>query len=109
MISPRALVKGNPARAKFAAENFRKLQAPHSALVCGTMCGMHVFAGFVDKFFGHFRPEIRYGTLPRGSQNFYKMLVLPFDTKFSTRHVVFDSSGEIPDSKITHQHTHSPD
>ena len=32
------------------------------------------FAGFVDKFFGHFRPEIPYGALPRGSQNSYKML-----------------------------------
>ena len=53
---------------------FRKLQAPRSALVCGTACGMYAFAGFVDKVFGHFRPEIRYGALPRGSRNLYKML-----------------------------------
>ena len=53
---------------------FRKLQAPRRALVCGETCGMHLFAGFVDKFFGHFRPEIRYGTLPRESRNLYKML-----------------------------------
>ena len=47
--------------------------SPHLR-VCGATCGMHVFAGFVDKFFGHFRPEIRYGALPRGSRNLYKML-----------------------------------
>ena len=52
---------------------FRKLQAPHSALVCGATCGMHVFAGFVDKFFRHFRSEIRYGALPRESRNLCKM------------------------------------
>ena len=53
---------------------FRKLQAPRSALVCGATCGMHVFAGFVDKFFGHFRPEIGYGARQSGSRNLYKML-----------------------------------
>ena len=42
---------------------FRKLQAPRSAAVCGVTCGMHVFAGFVDKIFVHFRPAIRYGTM----------------------------------------------
>ena len=36
--------------------------------------GMHVFAGFVDKFFGHFRPEIGYGARQSGSWNLYKML-----------------------------------
>ena len=51
---------------------FRKLQAPRSALVCGATCGMHVFAGFVDKFFGHFRPEIGYGARQSGSRNLYK-------------------------------------
>ena len=53
---------------------FRKLQAPRSALVCGATCGMHVFAGFVDKFFGHFRLEIGYGVRQGGSRNLYKML-----------------------------------
>ena len=53
---------------------FRKLQAPRSALVCGATCGMHVFAGFVDKFFGHFRPEIGHGARQSGSRNLYKML-----------------------------------
>ena len=53
---------------------FRKLQAIRSAPVCGATCGIHVFAGFVDKLFGHFRPAIRYGTLPRGWQNLYEML-----------------------------------
>ena len=53
---------------------FRKLQAPRSALVCGATCGMHVFAGFVDKFFGHFRPEIGYSARQSGSRNLYKML-----------------------------------
>ena len=53
---------------------FRKLQAPRSALVGGATCGMDVFAGFVDNCFGHFRPEIRYGALPRGLRNLYKML-----------------------------------
>ena len=52
---------------------FRKLQAPRSALVCGATCSMHVFAGCVDNFFGHFTPEIRHGALPRGSRNLYKM------------------------------------
>ena len=31
-------------------------------------------AGFVDKFFGHFRPEIGYGARQSGSRNLYKML-----------------------------------
>ena len=53
---------------------FRKLQAPRSALVGGATCGMHVFPGFVDKFFGHFRPEIGYGARQSGSRNLYKML-----------------------------------
>ena len=53
---------------------FRKLQAPRSALVCGATCGMHVFAGFVDKFFGHFRPEIGYSARQSASRNLYKML-----------------------------------
>ena len=43
-------------------------------MVCGATCGMHVFAGFVDKFFGHFRPEIGYGARQSGSRNLYKML-----------------------------------
>ena len=106
---------------------FRKLQAPRSALVCGATCGMHVFANFVDKFFGLFRPEIRYGALDRGSWNWYKMLLihsssiwhkafdppnvtqyihLPFDTKLSTRHAGRQlQSDEIPDSKFTHRYT----
>ena len=50
------------------------MQAPRSALVCGATCGMHVFAGFVDKFFGHFIPEIGYGARQSGSRNLYKML-----------------------------------
>ena len=33
-----------------------------------------VFAGFVDKFFGHFRPEIGYGARQSESRNLYKML-----------------------------------
>ena len=53
---------------------FRKLQAPRSALVCGATCGMHVFASFVDKFFGHFRPEIGYDARQSGSRNLYLML-----------------------------------
>ena len=69
---------------------FRKLQAPRSALVCGATCGMHVFAGFVDKFFGHFRPEIGYGARQSGSRNLYKMLPIYSSSiwqKLSTRHV----------------------
>ena len=53
---------------------FPKVTSPRSALVYGATCGMHVFPGFVDNFFGHFRPEIGYGALPRGSRNSYKML-----------------------------------
>ena len=53
---------------------FGKLQASRSVLVGGPTCGMHVFDGFFDNFFGHFRPAIRYGALPRGSHNLYKML-----------------------------------
>ena len=69
---------------------FRKLQAPRSALVCGATCGMHVFAGFVDKIFGHFRPEIGYGARQSGSRNLYKMLPIYSSSiwqKLSTRHV----------------------
>ena len=87
---------------------FRKLQAPRSALVCGATCDMHVFAGFVDNFFGHFRPVIRYGTLLRGSQDFYQCyqyIHLPFDTKLSTRHAGCQlRSDEFRDSKITDRH-----
>ena len=68
---------------------FRKLQTPRSALVCGTTYGMHVFASFVDIFFGHFRPKIGYGALPRGSRNLYKML--PIYTS-SIWHKAFDPS-----------------
>ena len=67
----------------------RTLQAPHSAPVCGTTCGMHVSAGF-DKIFGHFRPEIRYGTLPRGSRDLYEMLPMYSYSiwhKLSTHHI----------------------
>ena len=52
---------------------FRKLQAPPSVLVCGATCSMHVFDGFVYKFFGHFSPAICYGAPPRGSRNIHKM------------------------------------
>ena len=72
---------------------FRKLQAPHSSLVCGATCGMDVFAGFVDKFFGHFRPEIRYRALPHGSQNVYKMLPI---YSSSIWHKAFDPPGWKP-------------
>ena len=72
---------------------FRKLQAPRSALVCGAPCGMHVFAGSVDKFFGHFRPEIRYGALPRGSRNSYIMLPI---YSSSIWHKAFDPSRRTP-------------
>ena len=76
---------------------FRKLQAPRSALtlVCGATCGMHVFDVFVDKFFGHFRLEIRYGTLPRGSQNAYKMLPT---YSSSIWHKAFDPPRRVPAS-----------
>ena len=53
---------------------FPKLQAPHSVPVCGATCGMHMFVGFVDKISEHFRPAIRYGTLPNGSRDLYEML-----------------------------------
>ena len=46
---------------------------------------MHVFADFVDNFFGHFRPAIRYGTLPRGSRiltKCYQYIHLRSDTNF---------------------------
>ena len=66
---------------------FRKLQALRSALGCGKTCGMHVFADFVDKFFGHLRHAIRYGhgNLPRGSQiltKCYQYIHLRSDTNF---------------------------
>ena len=47
-----------------------------------------MFAGFVEIFFGHFRPEIRYGALPRGSQNLHKTLPI---YSSSIRHKPFDS------------------
>ena len=53
---------------------FRELQAPRSLLVCGVTCGNARVRWLCWQFFGHFMPEIRYGTLPRGSQNSYKML-----------------------------------
>ena len=40
-----------------------------------------------DKFFGHFRPEIRYGAMPRGSQNLHKTLPI---YSSSIRHKPFD-------------------
>ena len=87
-----------------------KLQDPRSALLCGAICGMHVFTGFVDNLFRHFRPEICHGTLPRRSRFFfYKMLPIysfSIDPKLSTRHAGCQVlPGEIPNSKITHQHT----
>ena len=39
------------------------VQAARSAPVYGTTCCMHVFAGFINKIFGHFRPAIHYHTL----------------------------------------------
>ena len=53
---------------------FPKLQPPRSVPVCGPTSGMHMFAGFVDKICGHFRPAICYGTLPRRSGDLYEML-----------------------------------
>ena len=89
--------------------HFWKLQAPRSALLCGATCGMHVFAGFVDNFFGHFMPAIRYGNLPRGSRNLYKMLPI---YSSSIWHKTFDTPSRVsatiwrnPGSKITHQLT----
>ena len=80
---------------------------------------MHVFAGFVDNFFGHFRPEIRYGVLPRVSRNSYKLLPIYLSSILTQNFRPATSSGhlqsdEIPDSKITHRYTaanqvHAPD
>ena len=49
-----------------------KLQPPRSVPVCG----MRVFAGFVVKIFGHFRPAIRYGSPmdPFGSRDLHDLL-----------------------------------
>ena len=72
---------------------FRKLQAPRSALFCGTTCGMHMFTGFVENFFGHFRPEIHYGAVPRGSRNLHKMLPI---YSSSIWHKAFDPRRRTP-------------
>ena len=49
---------------RFMQHNFLFLKVARPS-----MCSMHVFAGFVDNFFRHFRPEICCGTQPRGSRN----------------------------------------
>ena len=49
-------------------------------------------------FFGHFRPEIRYGALPRGSQNLYKML--PIYSSFIW-HKAFDPPRRTPSYNLT--------
>ena len=53
---------------------FRKLHAPRSVPAGGTPHGIHVFAGFVDKIFWHFRPAIRYHTLSLGSRDLHELL-----------------------------------
>ena len=86
---------------------FRKLQALCNALVCSATCGMHMVAGFIDKFLVHFRPEICYGTLPCGSRNSYKMLTI---YSSSIWRKTFDPLRRVPTTiwRNLRQQNHSP-
>ena len=85
---------------------FRKLQAPRSAPNCGATCGMPLFAGFVDIIFGHFRPTMRYGIIPRGLWNLFEML--PIYSSYIW-HKFFDPARRVPATiwRNPRRHKHS--
>ena len=86
---------------------FQKLQAPRSALIWGTACGIARVRWLCWRFFGHFRHAIRYGSLSRRSRNLYKMLPI---YSSSIWHKTFDPQHRVPATiwRNPRQQNHSP-
>ena len=53
---------------------FWKVASLSQCTICCATCGMHVFIGFVENFFGHFSPTVSYRTLHFGLWDLHELL-----------------------------------